>query len=68
MKERSPIVVYGGGGHGRVILDALARAGRAAEIVGVIDDGQPSGARCAGYPVLGGEQWLTSAERVSVER
>ena len=48
----SRIIVYGASGHARYTIDALERAGDH-EIVGLIDDGVPSGTSVYGYPVLG---------------
>lgn len=46
------VVVLGGGGHGRTLVDALRAAGRH-ELVGVVDDGLPSGSHVSGVEVLG---------------
>jgi len=47
------VVIYGAGGHGKVVLDALRRAGR--EVVGFVDDDpeRAGGSHC-GLPVFGG--------------
>ena len=57
--DPNAIVIYGGGGHGKSLID-LVRALRVYHILGVIDDGidpqdQPS---IMGLPVLGGAQML----------
>jgi len=44
--------VYGGGGHGRVVLSALLEGGH--RVLGVLDDGIPPGGSIFGVPVLGG--------------
>jgi sugar O-acyltransferase (sialic acid O-acetyltransferase NeuD family) len=64
MSQRGPVVVYGAGGHGRVVLDALYGLGL--EVLGVLDDSVPIGSDCAGRPVLGGQDWLRSRGPVSV--
>jgi acetyltransferase EpsM len=46
------VVVYGGGGHGRSVIDLLRLLDRYT-IVGVIDDGISSGEEVMGVPVLG---------------
>lgn len=47
-----PVVIYGAGGHGRVVLDALERGGY--EVIGFLDDDPDRrGSRLDGYPVLG---------------
>jgi UDP-perosamine 4-acetyltransferase len=54
-----PIIVIGGGGHGRVVIDALLRAGAA--VAGVIDPDAGVGARLPpGVPWLGGDDALAS--------
>ena len=50
MAER-PVAIYGAGGHGKVVLDALELNGR--EIVGFLDDdSRCAGGKHCGYPVL----------------
>ncbi len=44
-----PVVVYGAGGHGKVVLDALERSGR--NVLGFVDDDSQSSTHC-GYPVF----------------
>ena len=51
------LIVYGGGGHGKAVIEAI-RAMGLHEIVGVVDDGLPSGARVLGLVVLGGMEIL----------
>ena len=51
------IVVYGGGGHGRVLLDLLQTLARY-EVVGVVDDHLRPGDDVLGAPVLGGSEVL----------
>lgn len=51
------IVVYGGGGHGRVLLDLLRALGRY-DVVGVVDDHLRPGDDVLGAPVLGGSEVL----------
>ena len=51
------IVVYGGGGHGKTVIDLL-RAIHMYHIIGVIDDGLPAGKAIAGLSVLGGAEIL----------
>lgn len=48
------LIVYGGGGHGKTLID-LIRALGAYAIAGVIDDGLKPGERVLDVPVLGGE-------------
>lgn len=52
-----PIVVYGGGGHAKVLLDLLVALGDYT-VVGVVDDHLEQGSSLLGSPVLGGEEIL----------
>jgi UDP-perosamine 4-acetyltransferase len=53
MSEAKPIIIYGAGGHGKVVLDALLQSGR--EIAGFVDDDpQRAGGIHCGYPVAAG--------------
>ena len=51
------IFIYGGGGHGKMIIDLL-RASQMYRIVGVIDDSLIKGTTIMGVPVLGDAQSL----------
>lgn len=51
------IVVYGGGGHGKTLIDLLRRLGTY-QIAGIMDDGIPAGTSIMGLPVLGGVEAL----------
>jgi sugar O-acyltransferase (sialic acid O-acetyltransferase NeuD family) len=51
-----PIVVYGAGGHGKVVADALRAAGH--DVLGFVDDEKSRGERFLGLEVLGGRAWL----------
>ena len=54
-----PLVIIGAGGHARVLIDALQRAGRT--IVGVVDPKLPAGAAGPfGLSVLGGDDALSA--------
>jgi len=55
--DPTAIVVYGGGGHGKSLIDLLRALG-VYRIAGVIDDGMPPGAEIMGLPVLGGAHVL----------
>jgi sugar O-acyltransferase (sialic acid O-acetyltransferase NeuD family) len=52
------IVVYGGGGHGKSVIELL-RSLNTYEITGVLDDGIRAGETVLGIPVLGGAEKLT---------
>jgi len=55
--DPTAILVYGGGGHGKALIDLL-RAQSAYRIVGLVDDGIHPGAQVMGLPVLGGKDSL----------
>jgi acetyltransferase EpsM len=55
--DPTAIVIYGGGGHGKMVIDLL-RARGGYRIVGIIDDGLASGGSILGIPVLGNAQAL----------
>jgi sugar O-acyltransferase (sialic acid O-acetyltransferase NeuD family) len=49
-------VVYGAGGHARVVLDALLASGK--HVAGLLDDVVSAGTTVLGFSVLGGQAWL----------
>jgi UDP-perosamine 4-acetyltransferase len=49
-----PIVIVGGGRHGRVVLDVFDSDEVAAPVAGYLDDTMPVGEKIYGYPVLNG--------------
>ena len=51
-----PVYLLGGGGHGRVVLDALLLSG--VNVAGILDSGLKVGDRVFGVPVLGGDEFL----------
>lgn len=51
--DPTALVIYGGGGHGKALID-LARLLGIYRLVGVLDDGLPAGQTVLGLPVLGG--------------
>ncbi|HEX9018476.1 MAG TPA: NeuD/PglB/VioB family sugar acetyltransferase [Anaerolineaceae bacterium] len=55
--DPTAIIVFGGGGHGKTIIDLL-RAMGTYRVVGVFDDTLPQGTDVLGVPVLGGSQDL----------
>lgn len=55
--EPSDLVVYGGGGHSKAIIE-LVRAAGLFHPVGIIDDHLPVGTSIMGLPVLGGAERL----------
>lgn len=57
--DQGSILIYGGGGHGKSIIDIVRSIGTY-EIVGIIDDGMRPGDRVMGCAVLGGEGVLAA--------
>lgn len=55
--DATAILVYGGGGHGKALIDLLRALG-IYRLVGVIDDGIPPGEIILGLPILGGADRL----------
>ena len=53
------VAVIGGGGHGRVAIDIIEKAGEL-NLVGVIDAKLPAGEKVLGYPVLGSDSEIAS--------
>ena len=45
------IILIGGSGHAKVVLECIHASGR--EVFGILDDGIPAGTRVLGVPVLG---------------
>ncbi len=52
-----PVLVVGGGGHAKVVIDVLQKVGR--EIIGIVDGGVAKGTMVLGVPVLGGDEYLS---------
>ncbi|MCC6147096.1 MAG: NeuD/PglB/VioB family sugar acetyltransferase [Anaerolineaceae bacterium] len=55
--DPASIFIYGGGGHGKTLID-LVRAAGAYRIIGLVDDHLPAGSLVMGAPVLGGTKIL----------
>jgi sugar O-acyltransferase (sialic acid O-acetyltransferase NeuD family) len=66
--DPSAMLIYGGGGHGKAVLEML-RAVRVYRVIGWIDDGLPSGSDILGLPVLGGaaslREWYKRGVRLA---
>jgi acetyltransferase EpsM len=61
------VIVYGGGGHGKTIIDMLRTLGLYS-IEGIIDDGLEVGQSIMGVPVLGGAESLYSVYSKGVQQ
>lgn len=57
MNALPPMVMYGGGGHGKILIDLLRALGRY-ELIGILDDGRSPGELVMGVPILGDGQLL----------
>jgi sugar O-acyltransferase (sialic acid O-acetyltransferase NeuD family) len=51
------VVLYGGGGHGKQIIDLL-RFSHTLELIGILDDKKEAGGEMMGVPFLGGSELL----------
>ena len=50
-------ILYGGGGHGKQIIDLL-RCTQTLELIGILDDEKEAGTAVLNIPVLGGNELL----------
>ncbi len=55
-EEMQPMIFLAGGGHARVLLNAVKDSGR--KILGILDDALAAGSYVNGVPILGGESLL----------
>jgi acetyltransferase EpsM len=55
--DATAVVIYGGGGHGKSLIDLLRALGTY-RVIGVVDDGIPAGIYISGVPVVGGGEVL----------
>ncbi len=51
------LIIYGGGGHGKTLIELVQAAG-VLRLAGIVDDGLPRGSQILGVPVLGGSAEL----------
>jgi UDP-perosamine 4-acetyltransferase len=58
MEKRKKLVIIGGGGHSRVLIDLIQECGDY-EIVGILDLQLKAGASVLGVPILGGDDLLS---------
>jgi len=56
--DATTILVYGGGGHGKSVIE-LINALHTYQVIGVVDDGIPAGESILGLPVIGGQEVLS---------
>ena len=55
--DPSAVVIYGGGGHAKALIELMAAEGKY-RVVGVLDDHLAVGSKLFTVPVLGGGDWL----------
>lgn len=55
--QHKPVLVIGGGGHAKVVIDMLENRGRT--IIGIVDPGIQPGEKVMGIPVLGDDSVVT---------
>lgn len=58
------VYLLGGGGHGRVVLDALLSC--SVNVVGILDHGLKVGDQVFGVPIMGGDEFLGQVTTVDV--
>ena len=63
--DPAALVIYGGGGHGKSIIE-LVRLLKVYQVVGIVDDGMPAGGEVLGVRVLGGKEALNDLYRRGV--
>jgi len=69
MPEADPVAVliYGGGGHAKSLIDLIRMEGKYT-ISGIVDDGVPAGTRILDVTVLGGGELLPSLRRKGIHQ
>jgi acetyltransferase EpsM len=65
--DPSALVIYGGGGHGKALIDLLRAIG-SYRIVGIVDDGLKAGTEIMNVAVLGGAERLSSLAQEGVRQ
>lgn len=63
--DPSLVVIYGGGGHAKSLIDLIRAEGKY-QIYGILDDNIPAGTKILGVPVLGGGEQLSGLHRRGV--
>lgn len=64
-KKKESVVIFGAGGHGKVVLDILLNAGHT--VVGFLDeDVSKIGSEVCGYKVLGDWSYFTETSTISI--
>jgi acetyltransferase EpsM len=63
--DPSQLIIYGGGGHSKSLIDLIRAEGKY-HIHGIVDDGLPAGSLIMGVPVLGDGTKLTELRRQGI--
>jgi acetyltransferase EpsM len=61
------LIIYGGGGHGKSLIELIRAEGKF-EIAGVVDDGQITGGKLLGVPWLGGQEVLAAIRQKGIRK
>ena len=61
------LIIYGGGGHAKSLIDLIKAEGKYA-IVGILDDGVSAGTQVMGIPVLGSGELLSVLRQKGITR
>ncbi len=64
--DSQALIVYGGGGHGKALIDLIRTHGTYA-VIGVLDDGLVAGSKVMGVSILGGAEILETLKQRGVE-
>ena len=66
-RKGDAIVIYGAGGHARVVIDMVREGRRDLHIVGIVDDAKDSPSEVLGVPVVGDASRLTDLRERGVK-
>lgn len=67
VEDPSSLIIYGGGGHAKSLIDLIRLDGQY-RIHGILDDGIPAGTRILDIPVLGGGDLLPALRRQGLSK
>jgi sugar O-acyltransferase (sialic acid O-acetyltransferase NeuD family) len=65
--DTETLILYGGGGHAKMLIELLQAGGRY-RVAGILDDGLPVNTQVLGIPVIGGEGSLPSLFRAGIQQ
>ncbi len=61
------LIIYGGGGHAKSLIDLIRAEGKNT-VVGIVDDGLAAGTQVMGVPVLGGGALLSELQKKGINK